>query len=258
MMRVEEKISLNMKKTFNTLFKWEKSESFRDIWREVYGDDYPEEVNHDGAVTMTDLRNIVKIFNVGPGDTFIDMGCGRGGPGLWVARELGANYLGFDLSERAVEVAAKRAINFGLENKATFKIGNIHETNFPDNYFDGALSIDALTFVPNQLKALCEILRILRSGALFVFTSFEQKDPRPGKDYGSLLNKAGFEVKLYEETPDWNRRQREVYERVLENKEILIKDMGKEGASLWILEAKGFLPTLKFSKRILAVGMKVH
>jgi len=213
-------------------------------------------VNHDSAVTMTDLRNIVKIFNVGPGKTFIDVGCGRGGPGLWIARETGANYLGFDLSETAVEVATKRAINFGIKDKVSFQVGNIHETNFPNNYFDGALSIDVLVFVPNRLKALCEIARILRSDTLFVFTSFEKKNPHQGKDYSSLLQKAGFEVMVYEETPDWSRRQSEVYKKVLENKKILIKDMGREGASLWIMEAMGYLPLLNDRRRIFAVAKK--
>ncbi len=255
-MRDEKKVFLNMKKAFDTLFKWDKSESFRNIWRNVYGDDYPEEVNHDGAVTVTDLRNIVSHFNLKPDETFIDVGCGRGGPGLWIARKLGVNYLGFDLSETAVEVATKRAIDFGIKDKANFQVGNIHETNFPNNYFDGALSIDVLSFIPNRLKAVSEVARILRSEALFVFTSFENKNPSPNKDYSSLLKKAGLEVMIYDETPDWNRRQGEVYRKILENKKILINDMGREGASLWILEAMGFLPQLNDIRRVFLVAKK--
>ncbi len=67
---------------------------------------------------FTDLQNIVRYLNIGPGETVIDLDCGRGGPGMWVAREVGANYFGFDLSEAGIEVAAKRAIDFGLEGKA--------------------------------------------------------------------------------------------------------------------------------------------
>jgi ubiquinone/menaquinone biosynthesis C-methylase UbiE len=252
----EEGIISNMTKVYNALYSDEKSESLRDIWREVYGDDYPEEVNHDSAITWTDLRKIVEYFKIGPGKTFIDVGCGRGGPGLWIARELGANYFGFDLSESAVEVAAKRAIEFGLIDKIDFRVGNIYKTNFPDNYFDGALSTDALSFIPDQLKALNEVARIIHSGALFIFTSFEKRNSSHGEDYGSLLRKTGFEVIIYEETPDWNRRQREVYQKVIESKRILIKDMEKEVASLWIMEAKGFLPKLNDIKRIMAVAKK--
>ena len=92
----------------------EKSESLRDILREVYGSDYPEEANPDSFVTLTDLRTVVRNLNVGPGKTFIDLGCGKGGPGLWIARETGANYVGIDFSENAIKYANQRSINFKI------------------------------------------------------------------------------------------------------------------------------------------------
>ena len=97
-MKNEKIIISNWKLLYNELFKWDKGEFLRDIWREVFGDEYPEEVDHDSPVTITDLKNISRYLNVKPGETFIDLGCGRGGPGMWVAREIGANYVGFDLS----------------------------------------------------------------------------------------------------------------------------------------------------------------
>ncbi len=90
-MKEEGNITLNMKKLFNTIYKGERSQSLRDIFRKVYGDDYPEEANHDSFVTTTTLQNFVRYLNVGPGLTFVDLGCGRGGPGMWIARETGAN-----------------------------------------------------------------------------------------------------------------------------------------------------------------------
>ena len=38
-----EKASDNLRKMFEAVFKIERSQSFRDIFREVYGNDYPEE-----------------------------------------------------------------------------------------------------------------------------------------------------------------------------------------------------------------------
>ena len=98
-MSKEEKILLNMKKASDIAYKVKRSESYRDIFRKVYGDDYHEELGGDSFVTITDLQNIARYLNVAPGDTFVDLGCGRGGPGLWITRETGANYVGIDLSE---------------------------------------------------------------------------------------------------------------------------------------------------------------
>lgn len=245
-----------MKKLFNTIYKGERSQSFRDIFKEVYGNDYLEGLNDENFISMTDLQKIAKNLNIGPGETFIDVGCGRGAPGMWIARELGANYLGFDLSEKAVEKASKRVMEFGLENNAKFQAGDICATDFPDNYFHGAISIDILGFVIDKRAAVKEVARILRKGALFVVTCWEDEQSPLMKDFRLLLREAGFVIKLFEEIPDWERRQREVYQKFLESKKDLIKDMGREAAFVPIMEAKKYLPLLKYLKHVLAVGKK--
>ena len=253
----DEKVLENLKNLFDVIFKKERSESFRDIFREVYGDDYPEEANPDSFVTITDLRTIAKNLNIGPGKTFIDLGCGRGGPGLWIARETGANYVGIDFSESAIKQANHRSVDFKIEGTSIFQVGDMYSLDFPENSFDGAVSIDVISFLPDPLAAIKEAARILRSKAIFAFTTWENKKSQEINDYRPFLRNAGFEIKTYIETPDWKQRQRKVYEKTLERKKVLIKDMGREGDFGWIMEAKSFLPTLNDVRRILAVAMKI-
>ncbi|MBA7548712.1 2-methoxy-6-polyprenyl-1,4-benzoquinol methylase, mitochondrial [subsurface metagenome] len=253
----DEKVLENLKVLFEIVFKKERSESYRDIFREVYGDDYPEEANPDSFVTITDLRTIAKNLNVGPGKTFIDLGCGRGGPGLWIARETGANYIGIDLSDNAIRQATQRLVNFKIEVKSKFQVGNINSLNFPKNSFDGALSIDAISFLPDPLAAIKETAKILRPKAFFVFTTWENKKSQKINDYRSYLRDTGFKIQSYSETPDWKQRQREVYQKTLELKNVLIKDMGRDGAFTYIMEAKKYLTILNDLRRILAVAMKI-
>ena len=253
----DEKVLDNLKVLFEQVFKKERSESYRDIFREVYGDDYPEEANPDSFVTITDLRTIAKNLNVGPEKTFIDLGCGRGGPGLWIARETRANYVGIDLSDNAIRQATQRLVNFKIEGTSKFQAGDMYSLNFPKNSFDGALSIDAISFIPDPLAAIKEAARILRSKAYFVFTTWENKKSQKINDYRSYLRESGFKIQSYSETPDWKQRQREVYQKTLEFKKVLIKDMGRDGAFTWIMEAKNYLPILNDLRRILAVAMKI-
>lgn len=245
---------LKQKKKANFWYNQNKSQSLRDIYRKIYEDDYPEEADPDSSVTMTDLQNIVKHLNVKPGETFIDIGCGKAGPGMWIAREINANYVGVDISEIAIELATQRIIDFGLKNKAKFLVVNIYSTNFPNNYFDGAISIDTITYIPDKMKAICEIARILRSDASFVFTTWET--PVTVNDYRPLLRKAGFEVIIYNEIPNWEQKKRRIYEKIIESEDILIRDMGKDGSLPWITEAKKNLPNLKDWKRIFGVANK--
>lgn len=253
----DEKVLENLKNLFDVIFKKERSESFRDIFREVYGDDYPEEANPDSFVTITDLRTIAKNLKIGPGKTFIDLGCGRGGPGLWIARETGANYIGIDLSENAIKEAQHRSVNFKIKGIAKFQVGNMHSLNFSENSFDGAISIDVISFIPDPLAVIKETARILRSKTYFVFTTWENKNSNIINDYRSYLEDTGFIIKSYSETPDWKKRQSKVYQKTLELKKELIKDMGRDGAFAYIMEAKRYLPTIDDTKRILAVAMKM-
>ena len=252
-----EKVIDNLKAPFEQVFKQERSESYRDIFREVYGDDYPEELNPDSFVTMTDLRTIAKNLNISPGKSFIDIGCGRGGPGLWIARETGANYIGIDLSENAIKEAQHRSVNFKIKGIAKFQVGNMYSLNFSENSFDGAISIDVISFIPDPLAVIKETARLLRSEAYFVFTTWENKNSNIINDYRPYLEDAGFSIKSYSETPDWKKRQSEVYQKTLELKKELIKDMGREGAFAYIMEAKTYLPTIDDTTRILAVAMKI-
>jgi len=251
-----ETIQKNMKNLFEQFYRKSKSESLRDIFREAYGSDYPEEANPDGFVSNTDLQNIVDHLNVGSGDRIIDIGCGRGGPGLWIARKTGATYLGIDLSENAVKQANERAKAFGIKGNVRFESGDICSLNIPDNSFNGAISIDAVSFIPDLPKAFSEISRLLQPKSNLVFTTWEKKKVVKIKDYRRYLLNSGFDIKVYEEVNDWERRQREVYEKTIKLKKTLIKDMGRDGAFGWILDAKTFLPGLKDSRRIFVVATK--
>jgi ubiquinone/menaquinone biosynthesis C-methylase UbiE len=245
---------LKQKEKANFWYKQKKSKVVQDIYREIYGNDYPEELDIDSFVTMTDLRNIAKFLKIKPGETFLDIGCGKAGPGLWIAHEKSTNYVGIDLSDVAIELAKKRIREYGLKFKVEFYVMNVCSTTFSNDYFDGAISIDALTYVQDKVKGINEILRILRSDASFVFTAWET--PTTITDYRPILQEAGFEIIIYREILNWEQKQREVYEKFIESKSILIEDMGKEGALPWIEEATRNLPCLNQWRRIFGVIKK--
>lgn len=127
--------------------------------------DYPEEADSTSFVTISDLKRIAAEIHVGPGQTFVDLACGRGGPGLWVARETGAALTGIDASRIAIEHASRNANNFSLDGKACFRRGDFIATGLPSSVFNGAMSVDALWMVPDKASAICEIKRILHNSA---------------------------------------------------------------------------------------------
>jgi len=60
-------------------------------------------------VTRWDLDQAIAALNLGPGRLLLDLACGQGGPGLWLAERTGCDLVGVDFSEAGLRVARERA-----------------------------------------------------------------------------------------------------------------------------------------------------
>ncbi len=226
------------------------------IFRNVYKNEYIQEVDQSSYVTRTDLENFVSNLAIGQGQSLLDLGCGRGGPGLWVASETGANLTGIDISELAVKHATNRVGEFDLKGEVRYQIGNFIHTGCANESFDGAMSVDALFFAPDKAAALREIARVLRPGACFVFTNYEIQAPFGVKDYGPILQEVGFKIEQYGESLGWKERQKGVAKAILAQKSKVIEEMGKTAARVWIRDAQQALMGINRLRRIFVVARK--
>lgn len=244
-----------------------ESPTRRRIRSEVYADEYPEEVDPRSFLTWTELRRLARELLVGRGDTFIDLGCGQGGPCLWVARETGAGAVGIDLAETAIAHAREHARVYGLADRVRFEAGDIIATGFPDATFDAAMSVDTLWAVPDKPGAIREIARILKPGARFAFTNWDRDRsplgyPPPLGDHRPLLEEAGFEVESYDLQQDAEVKRRTYYERLVAAEATLVRELGEEAAGRLLFEAQrtlGLLDGVDYlahSRRIFVVARK--
>jgi 2-polyprenyl-3-methyl-5-hydroxy-6-metoxy-1,4-benzoquinol methylase len=80
-----------------------------DLHRQAIGDEYPDGIEVTGACTRATLARALAGLRLSPGGLLVDLGCGLGGPGRWLARHSGARVLGFDVSQVAVDRAAEAA-----------------------------------------------------------------------------------------------------------------------------------------------------
>jgi ubiquinone/menaquinone biosynthesis C-methylase UbiE len=233
----------------------------------VYGSDYPADARPRSFITLSELRRITRELRVGSGQTIVDLGCGWGGPGLWVARETGASLLGIDLSRVGIARAREHAAEVSLADRASFQVGDLTMTGLPEASFDGAMSVDVLWSVPDKPAALRECARILKPGARFTFTNWDRDLSPPGylpplADHRPLLEQVGFEVETYEVQPDGERLRGEYYERLVAAEVDLIDEIGEEETGKLMASAKGNLGLvdgtryLDHSRRILVVARR--
>jgi hypothetical protein len=65
--------------------QYAKSELFWQVSKRTYGADCPTEVQAWGMTTWWTLGRFVSGLRLGPGQLLLDLACGRGGIGLWLA-----------------------------------------------------------------------------------------------------------------------------------------------------------------------------
>ena len=251
---------------FNVIYASPESPTRLAIFREVYGQDYPEEVAPRSFITMPLLRRLAQSLAVGPGATILDLGCGRAGPSLWVARETGASLVGVDLASVAIVQAGQRAQELGLAAQARFEVGDGTALRFAPHTFDAAMSVDVLWMVPDRPAALREVARVLQPGARFALTNWDRDlappgTPPPVPDHRPLLQAAGFAIETYEEIPEAEAKRRVIYERYIASREALHGEIGAAAAAM-LLEARRALGLLdgidylRHSRRIFVVARR--
>jgi ubiquinone/menaquinone biosynthesis C-methylase UbiE len=235
--------------SFSAFFRAQaKSLTIQRIFRTANGlTALPDEIVPYSFVTLSDLEKIRASLNVTPGQSLVDVACGNGSFGLWLAGQTGAHLTGVDPSPTAIELAQAKARRLGLAARACFVIGSFAATGLPDEMFDAAASTDAIWLAADQPAAFGEIARILRRGARLVFTSWEQHIPMPFvkqaiADYRPLLEKAGFAVLAYERLLHSEEVQMKIYEEIRNSQAALLAEMGE--AVQGLIKEAYFVPGL--------------
>lgn len=243
------------------------SPTFDRLWREhSLGDDYPRGFEHISFLPLPELRGMAAALNLGAGSVLVDLACGMGGPGLWVARERGARLVGVDVSTVAVAAAGERARRLGLEGIARFERGTFAATVLEPASADAVMTVDAFQYAPNKRAALAEVARVLRPGGRFAFSCFAVAPDRvrgvpvlgtdPVDDYRPLLEQAGFDVLDYDESAGWSERVTATYQSIIDNREALIAEMGEAGYMPLFLEISLTLQLKPYTSRILVTAAK--
>jgi len=214
----------------------QRSLLLHELWARAMGDDYPPGVQPTSSCSWWLLGHAVSALRLRPGARLVDLGCGRGGPGLWLARALSVRLTGIDFSAAAVEIAARRAGDFVAPDRAEFRPGSFERTGLPDRYADGLLSVDALPFSPDRQAALREAARILAPGGRFVLTAREQ--PADADSWPTMATAAGFDVERILDNTGHDGFWRRLFASFPENAAALRAELGERAADNLMLEAE--------------------
>jgi len=113
----------------------------------------------------------------GADTTVLDLGCGLGGPGRFVADRFGCRIVGVDLLPRRVELAQALAEMTGMGDRVSYRVADATRLDFDAETFDQVWMLDVSMHIRDKAGLFAEIARVLRPGGLLVM--HEQTGPLP-------------------------------------------------------------------------------
>jgi SAM-dependent methyltransferase len=182
-----------------------------------------DDVEQESFMRVGEIRELAERAGIGPGVAVLDLCCGIAGPGRFITRELGCDYLGVDSSESAVAIARDRAR--GLPCR--FDVALVPP--LPPGVFDVVVLLETMLAFADKDSLLRAISGALPPGGRFAFTLEEggplteaERERMPDADtvwllpfaeMQVLLNRAGLAVRW---TEDVSRSHRAVAESLLD------------------------------------------
>ena len=111
-----------------------------------------------------EVRELARQASIGPGVSVLDLCCGVGGPGRFITREVGCDYLGVDYSADAVDIARRLAGDLTCR----FEVARIPP--IPPGPFDVVLLLETILAFAEKEPLLREIFGALAPGGRFACT----------------------------------------------------------------------------------------
>ena len=119
-------------------------------------------------------KQLIALLGLQKGQRVLDVGCGTGLLGAWVAEQVGdrGEVIGIDPLPLRVVLAARK------HPRLHTKVGRAEDLSaFADESFDAVYLNSVFHWVPDQPKALAEALRVLRPGGRIALNSADALRP---------------------------------------------------------------------------------
>jgi cyclopropane fatty-acyl-phospholipid synthase-like methyltransferase len=116
------------------------AEVSRRVEREVIGGDW----GANGYTTMAQATHLARELNLRPGTLLLDLGAGRGWPGLHLAASTGCQVVLADVPVEGLRLAAGRAHAENLASRAAPLAASARSLPFAPGSFDAIVHTDVL------------------------------------------------------------------------------------------------------------------
>ena len=153
------------------LYETAYSNHAAEVYRQVRLETYGEDLGQTSWVTTEESSQIMQLLELRSDSAVLELGCGSGGYGLLLAKQIGCSLAGIDINISGIHHANQLAAERGLSDRARFQQHDISgKLPFHDDFFHAAFSNDVLCHIPGRANVLREAFRVLKPGGRMLFS----------------------------------------------------------------------------------------
>jgi ubiquinone/menaquinone biosynthesis C-methylase UbiE len=150
-----------------------------------------------GPEKVIEFDEIVRMADLIPDDTVLDIGCGSGQQTLLLGQKC-KRTVGIDISDQVIKRAKDMARISGLSGKVSFLQGNVVDADFPDGSFNKIVSFCVLEHIPEWQAVLKKAHQWLAPGGRLVISV---DSLAPIKDEALIkMHRENYSVAIYFDT----------------------------------------------------------
>jgi ubiquinone/menaquinone biosynthesis C-methylase UbiE len=225
---------------FAEQYRLKPSDALRTIERAVIGGDW----GASGYTTMAQADQLAELARLGPTKTLLDLGAGRGWPGLYLAATTGCAVVLTDVPPEGLRAAMTRARAELLSGRVAAVAASARALPLRPGTFDAVVHTDVLCCLRAKLSVLRASRAVLRPGGTTAFFTIHastgldrsrlRRAHRLGPcavattaPYGDLLGRAGYvDIVQIDCTAEFGSAARAWLDQYSEHREAMVATLG--------------------------------
>jgi cyclopropane fatty-acyl-phospholipid synthase-like methyltransferase len=140
-------------------------------------------VGCNGYTTIAQADELARRLRLGRGMRLLDIGCGRGYPGLYLAGASGCEVVSSDLPMASLRAASERASREQLSRRTTVVAASAVHLPLRAATFDAVVHADVLCCLRAKLSMLRACYDVLKPGGRMAFTTIYAAAGASERDY---------------------------------------------------------------------------
>jgi cyclopropane fatty-acyl-phospholipid synthase-like methyltransferase len=161
---------------------------YRAFWGDHIHHGYWEGRESSSAAQVRLVELLAARARIERGARVLDIGCGVGGPALWLARKLGCSVTGLTISPVQAEMARERAASEGLGDRVRFEVADANRLDAPPGSFDTVWVMECSEHLVDKPQLIADCARALRPQGVLALCAWLKADGPLSSEHEKLIS----------------------------------------------------------------------